>query len=94
METHPDDRNFRENLTFWHPLVLRGTSPDALANRRLQPLGHPSTEEWVHGVCTIRSSVWVGASQLDGQELRWHAGAFAEISILEDGELIWCALLT
>src|SRR6266700_1179828 len=32
-------------------------APRALANRRLQPLGHPSTDEWVHGVCGNEPSV-------------------------------------
>ena len=32
--------------------TIRITPYNGLANRRLQPLGHPSTDEWgQHGVC-------------------------------------------
>src|SRR6185503_13097561 len=32
--------------------AIGGKPYNGLANRRLQPLGHPSTEEWIrHGVC-------------------------------------------
>src|ERR1051326_1900166 len=36
--------------------TIRCYTYNGLANRRLQPLGHPSTDEWVHGVCRRRLS--------------------------------------
>ena len=42
--------------------TIRHYPYNGLANRRLQPLGHPSTDEWVHGVCERQASVlsWGG----------------------------------
>ena len=37
--------------------TIRHYPYNGLANRRLQPLGHPSTDEWVHGVCEGQPSV-------------------------------------
>src|SRR6478672_4312182 len=42
--------------------TIRHYPYNGLANRRLQPLGHPSTDEWVRGVCKGQPSVlgWDG----------------------------------
>src|SRR5277367_2415963 len=54
---------------------------NGLANRRLQPLGHPSTEEWVHGACPIHSSERPRPSQLAAGA----NGPYSENMTIEDG---------
>jgi hypothetical protein len=50
--------------------AIRCNPYNGLANRRLQPLGHPSTDEWcLHGVCDVRSS---DASPECQTNLAWH----------------------
>ena len=44
--------------------TIRHYPYNGLANRRLQPLGHPSTDEWVHGVCKASVSGWRGQPRL------------------------------